>query len=62
MDSLQWEKGFIRISQLSPDFVKLSDLQEWLRIDVGTAILIMQYAKEDLEVVKSGRWILPRHT
>ncbi|KIK20206.1 hypothetical protein PISMIDRAFT_13167 [Pisolithus microcarpus 441] len=48
-----WEKGFIQISQLSPDFVKLSDLQDWLRVDVGTAILIMQYAKEDLEVVNS---------
>ncbi|KIK10992.1 hypothetical protein PISMIDRAFT_82123, partial [Pisolithus microcarpus 441] len=56
------EKGFIRISQLSPDFVKLSDLQDWLGVDVGTAILIMQYAKEDLEAVKSGRWIFPKDT
>jgi hypothetical protein len=53
-------KGFIRLSQLTLDFFKLSDLQDWLGIEVGTAILIMQYAKEDLEALKSGRWTFPK--
>ena len=35
-------KGFICLSQLTLDFFKLSDLQDWLGIEVGTAILIMQ--------------------
>jgi hypothetical protein len=31
-------KGFLRISQLTSDFIRLPDLQEWLGVDVGTAI------------------------
>jgi hypothetical protein len=53
-------KGFIRLSQLTLEFFKLSDLQDWLGIEVGTAILIMQYAKEDLDAIKSGRWTFPK--
>lgn len=52
-------KGFLRLSQLTMDFVQLKDLQEWLGIDVGTAILIMQYAKEDLESLRSRKWVFP---
>ncbi|KIO10439.1 hypothetical protein M404DRAFT_971623 [Pisolithus tinctorius Marx 270] len=48
------KKGFVRISQLTPTFVKLQDLQVWLGIEVGTAILIMQYAEEDWNAVRSG--------
>ena len=53
-------KGFIRISQLTSEFVKLSDLQGWLGIEVGTTILILEYAKEDLATIKSGRWVFPK--
>ena len=52
-------KGFLRLSQLTLEYVQLRDLQEWLGIEVGTAILIMQYAKEDLEALKSGKWVFP---
>lgn len=51
-------KGFLRITQLTLDFVSLKDLQDWLRIEVGTAILIMQYAREDVDDIKSGKWAL----
>lgn len=53
-------KGFRRITQLTSDFISLGDLQEWLEINVGTAILIMQYAKEDLDAIKSGKWAFPK--
>ncbi|KIM60825.1 hypothetical protein SCLCIDRAFT_931312 [Scleroderma citrinum Foug A] len=45
-----------RLSQLASDLVKATDLQSWLGINLGTAILIMQYAKEDFEM---GSWPLP---
>jgi hypothetical protein len=54
-------KGFLRISQLTLDFIQLKDLQDWLGIEVGTAILIMQYAKEDVEALKSRKWVFPNN-
>jgi len=53
-------KGFLRITQLTLDFIMLKDLQDWLGIDVGTAILIMQYAKEDVEDIKAGNLVIPK--
>ena len=53
-------KGFRRISQLTLDFIQLKDLQDWLGIEVGTAILIMQYAREDIEALKSRKWVFPQ--
>jgi hypothetical protein len=52
-------KGFFRITQLTLEFIQLKDLQDWLGIEVGTAILIMQYAKEDTEALKSRKWVFP---
>jgi hypothetical protein len=54
-------KGFLRLSQLTLDFIQLKDLQEWLSIEVGTAVLIMQYAKEDMEALKSWQWVFPNN-
>jgi hypothetical protein len=54
-------KGFLHISQLTLEFIQLKDLQEWLGIEVGIAILIMQYAKEDLEALKSRKWVFPNN-
>ncbi len=54
-------KGFLRISQLTSEYIQLKDLQEWLGIEIGTAILIMQYAKEDLEALKSRKWAFPNN-
>lgn len=52
------EKGFRRITQLTGDFIRLENLQEWLGVNVGTAILIMQYAKHDVDEIKAGRLII----
>lgn len=52
-------KGFLRLSQLTLEYIQLRDLQEWLGIEVGTAILIMQYAKEDMQALQSGKWVFP---
>ena len=54
-------KGFLRISQITTDFIQLKDLQDWLEIEVGTAVLIMQYAKEDMDALKSRTWIFPKN-
>ena len=45
---------FFRLSQLASDLVKATDLQSRLGINLGTAIQIMQYAKEDSEM---GSWL-----
>ncbi|KIK91782.1 hypothetical protein PAXRUDRAFT_148728 [Paxillus rubicundulus Ve08.2h10] len=46
-------KGFRRISQLSHEYVSLSDLQGWLGIEIGTAILIFQHVEAELWAVNS---------
>jgi hypothetical protein len=53
------DKGFLRVNQLTLDFLKLTDLQEWLGMNVGTAVMIMQYAKEDVDAIKGG-WVFPQ--
>jgi hypothetical protein len=53
-------KGFLWIMQLTLNFFMLKDLADWLGIQVGTAILIMQYAKEDTEAIKAGNLVIPR--
>lgn len=52
------DKGFFRISQLSPEYVSLEDLEGWLHINRGTAILIMQYAAQDRDAVQRGQLII----
>ncbi|KAF8120014.1 hypothetical protein EV363DRAFT_1460284 [Boletus edulis] len=56
------EKGFTRLSQLSHKYVGLSDLEDWLGIQRGTAITIFQYVDEDLEAIRSGEWVFPGHS
>ena len=48
------DKGFLCLSQLTLEFFGLKDLQEWLEISVGMAVLIMQYAKKDMEDIQAG--------
>ncbi|KAF9219382.1 hypothetical protein BS17DRAFT_789382, partial [Gyrodon lividus] len=63
-DIISWsahlDSCFLCRSQLWLEYFRLADLQEWLGIGVETAVLIMQYAKEGLEAIKSGRWIFPK--
>ncbi|KAL4071931.1 hypothetical protein J3A83DRAFT_4412025 [Scleroderma citrinum] len=48
-------KGFLRLSQLTSKFIQISDLQAWLNIEAGVAILIVKYAKEDLDALRWGQ-------
>jgi hypothetical protein len=41
-------------------FVDLKDLQNWLGIEVGTAILIMNYVKADVNAINTGKLFFPR--
>ncbi|KAI9571120.1 hypothetical protein HD554DRAFT_2239249 [Boletus coccyginus] len=43
------QEGFVRLSQLSGDFISQNELQEMLSVPHGTALSIMQYAKQDLQ-------------
>jgi hypothetical protein len=53
------DKGFLRLSQLTLDIFTLKDLQEWLGISAGSAVLVMQYAKQDIDDIKAGRLTFP---
>jgi hypothetical protein len=54
------DKGFLWIMQLTLEFFTLKDLQEWLDIEIGTAVLIMQYAKEDVDAIQAGTLVIPK--
>lgn len=47
-------QGIRRISQLQQEYITRQDLQTWLGVDVGTAILLFQYAKEDMDNASRG--------
>lgn len=51
--------GFYRISQLTSRYVTPEKLVEWLGIDIGRAILILQYLEYDIEAIKAGTLIIP---
>ncbi|KIK91141.1 hypothetical protein PAXRUDRAFT_150179, partial [Paxillus rubicundulus Ve08.2h10] len=47
-------RGFIHISHLSCDYMYLAYLQTLVEIEMGTAILILQYVDADLQAICSG--------
>ncbi|KAH0837792.1 hypothetical protein J3R83DRAFT_5975 [Lanmaoa asiatica] len=54
------ENQFMRVSQLLEfTSIPLTSLQELLKIPLGVATLIIQYAKHDLEDLRAGRWVFP---
>jgi hypothetical protein len=53
------DKGFLHLSQLTLNFFVLKDLQEWFKISAGSAMLIIQYAKEDRKDIKAGCLTFP---
>ena len=55
-------RGFVRISQITTDLFTVKDLAEWLDAPIGTAVFIMQYAKEDVTAINAGMLIIPRLT
>ena len=53
------EEGFFHISQLTCGIIGKQDLQDWLRVKAGTAVLILQYAKEDMDKYNAGIPLIP---
>jgi hypothetical protein len=53
------QKGFVRISLLTSGLVDVMNLHTWLGIEVGTAILILQYAKADMIAINAGTLFFP---
>jgi hypothetical protein len=51
--------GFHRISQLTSHYVTPEKLVEWLDIDIGHAILILQYLEHDIDAIKRGTLVIP---
>lgn len=47
-------EGYRRINQLTGDRMSVEKLSNWLDIGKGTADLLIQYAGEDMELVKAG--------
>ncbi|KAI9464716.1 hypothetical protein HD554DRAFT_2040668 [Boletus coccyginus] len=47
-------KGFVDISQLSHKYISTQELQDMLKIEKGTAILIFQHVDADLWAIHSG--------
>ena len=46
------DDGFFHLYQLGLDSVRPSDLQEWLGVKAGLALLILDYAKQDLKAMR----------
>lgn len=51
-------EGFRRINQLTGDRVTIEKLSDWLKIGKGTADLLIQYAEEDVELIKNGMFTM----
>ena len=51
--------GFTHITQLTSGFFGWKDLKDCLGIAMGTAILILQYAKEDVQAIDKGQLVFP---
>ena len=52
------EQGFERITQLSHDFMTITELQGWLDIPPGTAVQIFEYAQEDVRHYQAAGGVL----
>lgn len=48
------EQGYRRINQLTGNRMSVEKLANLLGIGMGTADLLIQYAEEDMELVKAG--------
>lgn len=48
------QHGYRRMNQLTGSRMTVEKLSQWLSIGVGTADLLIQYAKEDVALIKNG--------
>jgi hypothetical protein len=51
-------EGYRRIHQLTGDRISVEKLSDWLGIGKGTADLLIQYAKEDVDLVRAGKFTM----
>jgi hypothetical protein len=59
-DAMLKEEGFLQLSQLDQEFFNKKELKELLGIGMGTAVLIMQYAQQDIKAIRAGRALIPQ--
>jgi hypothetical protein len=52
------QEGYRRINQLTGNHISVEKLSDWLAIGKGTADLLIQYAEEDMELVKAGKFLM----
>lgn len=52
------EQGFRTIDQLTSSRISIEKLSDWLKIGKGTADLIIQYAEEDMALVRDGNFTM----
>jgi hypothetical protein len=51
-------EGYRHIHQLTSDRISVEKLSDWLGIGKGTADLLIQYAEEDVALIKAGRFTM----
>jgi hypothetical protein len=54
LSNLFTKEGFYTLEQLDANFITAKQLQEWLGVSLGTGVLLLQYAKWDLDAIKNG--------
>ena len=52
--------GFVRISQLISEFLPVPELQKLLNVKLGTVVQILDYIREDLHAIRSGKLVFPK--
>jgi hypothetical protein len=52
------QQGFRTIDQLTGSRMSVENLSNWLEIGKGTADLIIQYAEEDMALVRDGKFTM----
>ena len=52
------EEGYCRINQLTGNRISVEKLSTWLNIGKGTADVLIQYAEEDMELLKVGTFTM----
>jgi hypothetical protein len=56
------QQGYRTIDQLTSSRMSVENLSNWLEIGKGTADLIIQYAEEDMALVRDGKFTMePAH-
>jgi hypothetical protein len=52
------EQGYCTIDQLTGSWMSVENLSSWLHIGKGTVDLIIQYAEEDMALVRDGKFTM----